>query len=779
MTSSRMHARRRLSLVVLAVSAAVTVRSAEAQNVVVSNGDSLANSTSGTIGWLTVSGTGPTGNPSTYSANAPLTLSGFSIYDSGVFNVNANVTNVFNTWGFGSIQDGTLNLNSGVLTAYDLNVTGSSTINRTAGGYDLNYLSLDGGASLDYKVGDSLSGGVSVANGSRLTLDRDLASGTSGYVYLMLSGTGALERNGHSFAINDLSLSGTASLAYTAADSITDSVQVSDGGSLSLEKSLSLTSSLSLSGSGALERNGHAWAADNLYLYSGAALTYGGSDSVVSQVWITDGQFTLQKPLAVTNQLYVSGTGAVLERNGNTVSTEYLIVTNGAALTLAGSDAVGQSVYVTSGGTLTLQQNLALSSTSGYTTINVSGQGSRLITGTFGYAADSLILGNGSETEDGPSLAYRPGDSITRDLTVNPGSSFTLERNLALSHYLWLGGTNALVTGSFSYAAASLDLSYGAALAYRPGDSVTQSVSVYAPSTLTLERNLSLNGGLYLSGADTLVTGSYSYAATDLTLGYGAALTYRSGDTVTEDVVVQDGATLTLERNLSLTGALDLTGSAALSRTTQTVAAHRLNLGNGATFAYSTGDAIASSIDVVGGSLALFRPLSLAEDLLLDGAGAFAANGNSYSVRNLDLLNGATAGFGSTDSISGYLGLSGSASMLTATSPLAILSLSIGGGSQLVLQDNFTGSGGPGLWGLSLAGDQKTLLDDYLAQGRILTTYSGTAPLSVTYDAGTDKTYVTAVPEPSTLVLAGLGVAGAIAAARRRRRLAAASATPA
>ena len=619
---------------------------ASAQTVTVADGDVQSNTTSASIDQLVVTGTGPLGNPSTYSADAPLTmLQDFTISDSGVFNINADVTT---NYGGGVSGGGVLNLNSGTLSSSGvLTVMGpAGSITRTGGAYSLGGLDLSDGASLDYTPADSVSFYVSMANGSRLTLGRDLDMTAAGGS-LNLSGTGALVRNGYSYAVESLNLSGTATLTYTGSDSISSYISVDDGGSLVLDKDLSISNALSLSGSAAFVPNGRNWSSDTLSLGAGATLSYGSGDNVTNTVTIYDGgTLSLQKDLDLGTSLQLNGATATLVRGGRSFSAVELLVTAGAGLTITGNDDITTSVTVSDGGQVTLEGHLVLSYTNTFatTSIMVTGSASSLVTGTFNYAAHQLSL------QDGPSLTYRPGDQITTGVSISNGSTLTLERDLVLDNTLWLTGSGALVTGTHAYAAANLILGNGATLDYRPGDD--------------------LNGSAYVWG----------------------------------------GATLALERDLSLASVLSLSGS-----------------------------------------------------------GALVANVHAYSVGSLLLQDGATAVFGAGDQISGYLNISGSGSGLLATSPLVLTSLSIGTGSLLSLANGFSGTGGPGAWALAVDGDQLTTLNNYLAQNLIAFIGDAGTPI---YDADTNKTYmITAVPEPSTVAMALAAIAcGGWSLWRRTRR---------
>ena len=81
----------------------------------------------------------------------------------------------------------------------------------------------------------------------------------------------------------------------------------------------------------------------------------------------------------------------------------------------------------------------------------------------------------------------------------------------------------------------------------------------------------------------------------------------------------------------------------------------------------------------------------------------------------------------------------------------------------------FTGTGAIADWGLRMTGDDTVFLDGLIRDG-LLT--AGLSPLSVIFDAGSNMTYVTAVPEidPNTAHGAVLLLVGALGLLERRLR---------
>ena len=103
-----------------------------AQNIVVSGGAVQSNSTPATYDSLQVYGTDGSSNPSTYNADAALTITGnLSANDSGVINVNADIS--VGTY-VSSYSGGVINLNTGTLTSTQgLSFEGVGSVTQTAG----------------------------------------------------------------------------------------------------------------------------------------------------------------------------------------------------------------------------------------------------------------------------------------------------------------------------------------------------------------------------------------------------------------------------------------------------------------------------------------------------------------------------------------------------------------------------------------------------------------------------------------------------------------------
>ena len=218
---------------------------------------------------------------------------------------------------------------------------------------------------------------------------------------------------------------------------------------------------------------------------------------------------------------------------------------------------------------------------------------------------------------------------------------------------------------------------------------------------------------LSLSGPGAFVRTAGGYDASHLQLS-DTSLSYTAADTVAVEAALSNGASLSISKNLALSGNLLLDGGSALTRSsgTETVAAAGLFLSGASSFAIKAGD----------------------------------------SFSTLDLTTGGSA---------------------TTASALALSSLTIDAGSALTLQA-FDGTQGSLTWGLRVDGNQQTLLASYLTGGRIVHGVTP-QPVSAIYDLATYGNvtfvgYVNAVPEPSTLAMVALAIAGVASARRATRR---------
>ena len=752
------------------------------QTIVVEGGAGQTNSTPATYDSIDVSGTDGSGNPSTYNANAALTLNGQLIArDYGVFNANADVS-----IGSGALalSDGIINLNSGTFSAPTIIVLGS--VNQVGGNYATGVLELYNGAALTYGAGDSITSEVRLDSGASLSLGRDLS------------------------VTENITLDGASTSLDAAGHAITTglSLSVTNGATLTLNQNLTVGGQLSVSSGGSIDRTTGTISAayftvDNAALdllvgdtfegrsrvaYGGvvngqagsslgALFAYGTNGSgdhatfnVNGDVTLADYGFALDGGIINLNSgtlsaqwLFCEGVGSVTQSGGNYATTR-LGLSTGAALTYNAGDSISD-VSLYSGAVLTLAKDLAISGR-----IAVDGAATTLDFADYNYAASSLTLSNSA------ALTYGTGDIITGDVSISDGATLTLAKDLAISDWLVVdGAATSFDSAGHHYAASFLTLSNGATLTFGSGDSITRDVSISSGATLTLTNDLAISGGLVVDGAATsLVSAGSNYAASSLNLSNGAALTFGGGDSITSDVSISNGATLTLTKDLALSSKFFLSSGGSIDRTSETISAAYFTVDN-ATFDLLTGDTFApdySSSVVNGGVVNASAGSSLGYlqaygtngngdratfnvngDVTL--AGAQAAYGGIINL-NSGTLSGALTlffyGAGSVNQAGGHyateiLGLSDGATLTYGTGDSIARHVSLSNGAALTLAKDLA------IYGDLAIGDATTSLDSagYNYAASSLTLYSNAA---LTYGIGDSITGDVDISDGATLTLA-------------------------
>lgn len=712
-------------------------RSTVAQDLDVANGTITGNSAAATFDRIFVSGTAADGTRSTYNADAPLTVNDHvTVFDAGIFNVNSPVTignyvvafsSASGTLPFGSVRLNT----SGTLLANEGYFQGAGSLVQAGGSYTLATLTLDNAGTIDYQTSDSITANVNLID-STLRLGRSLDVSS-----ISLAGPAAtLDTNGQTFSTSFLSVDSGAAFTLTSSGSINAGgfLLLSDG-SVTLDRDVSGLSQMQLIGSGATISGTGRYETVNLFASNGADVPFRAGDAITNFASISDATITVTGTTLSAGALFLSGSTAAVAGTGN-YAVQTLSLTNGASLIFDAADSV-RSYAEVANSTLVLDADLVTNQ------IYLTGSAAAL-TGTGNYSTAFLVV------SQVPTFSYRAGDSITGDVFLFD-AALTLDKTLELTGGLNLSGPAAGLVGTADYKVNSLSLSNNA-LAYDNGDSITGFVHVVS-GTLTLEKNLDLVGSLTLTAAS--LSGSGRYAAPNVVLT-SSTLAYRSGDSITSSVQLFDNAALILDRPLELTGFLSLSGTSTIggsgSFTTPTLFLAE------STLAYRAGDTISQTVSIVNGQLTLERDLVLTGPLSLNGPLAAISGTGLLAVNGLTVANGAALTARGGDAITGDVFLQSGGDLIAQT-PLSLRSLLIdaGVGSVLTLQ-SFTGTGPVGGWGLTLDGDRTTEIGSFLADGRILTPG---APDGVTtiFDAGSNRTFLVAVPEPTTLVMAAIAAA--------------------
>ena len=577
-----------------------------AQDIVVSGGAVQSNSSPATYHTLVVSGTDGSGNPSTYNADAPLTLYNLLAKNSGVFNANADVS-LDNASAY---DTGIINLNTGTLSAFrGLSFSGVDSVTRSAGNYSTNSLSLWDGATLGYGSGDSITSSVYIASGAALTLAKDL--NLSGYITVEDAAT-TLTLAGHALSVDALLVSRNATVTLDQNLTLSSYLDLTNGGSITrtsetisapffsvdnatldlLASDTFSPGSLSYVQNGALV-NAPAGTALGLLNVTGtngngdqATFNVNGDVSLVNASASSAGVINLNTgTLSASQGLSFDGVGSVTRSAGN-YSTIGLTLSNGASLGYDAGDTITSSVSLASGATLTLARDL-----------NVIGGI------TVDGAATSLIS---------------TGQAISAgSLSVNDSAAVTLDQNLTLSGYLNLTNGGSITRTSQTISALAFDVD-NATFDLLAGDT-------FSPGSLSYV----LDGAIVNAPAGTSI-GSLSVSGTN---GNGDRAMFNANGSITlTSAAVSSNGVLNLIAGTLSTPSLSLSGVGSAGQAGGHYDVTDLLLGGGATLAFGLGDSIDSlSVAGAGSLLDAFAPLTLSSLSLSNGGvlylGAFTGTG--------------------------------------------------------------------------------------------------------------------------------------------------------
>jgi hypothetical protein len=305
-----------------------------AETVVISDGSVGSNSIPETYDALEIYGTNVDGDRSTYNANAPLTLSeDLRAHDAGVFNAGADVTCGS---GVSAYRGGTINLDTGTLSALSLDFDGPNAVTSRGGHYATEALGLGSGATLSYGPDDSILYDVSLSTGASLTLARDLS--TSGYITIVGMST-ALTSAGHAITAGHL--------------------DVGNGAVLSLDQNLSLsTGALYLYSGGSIVRTTQTISAPSFYIEKASLDLLAADTFAPAETSVISGGLVNAPAGTVLGHVDVFGTNgnrATFNINGDVTLGSAAVSSDGVinfiagalstpSLSLSGAGSAGQAV---------------------------------------------------------------------------------------------------------------------------------------------------------------------------------------------------------------------------------------------------------------------------------------------------------------------------------------------------------------------------------------------------------------------------------------------------
>jgi len=559
--------------------AAMPGRGVVAQDISVTGGDVQSNSTSASYSSLTVSGTSAGGSPSTYTADAPLSVSPYliTVSDKGVFNANADVTNYWT-----QVINGVLNLNSGTLaSSYSLTLNGA-TVNQAGGHYAASQLDLSA-SSLTFNAGDSVGSYLYLSNAAQLTLAQNLST-----YQLGLSSGASILRTNQTMSLTTVAVN-NATLNLLAGDTLGVGSyynEISHGG---IVNTAAGAAGWSLGAGFDVRGVNPSNARSTLNVNGNATAVY---DMMASDAGIIN----LVSGTLSARSIVLSGAGALAQNGGHfAVTSGYLGIRDGAAVTYGPGDSLTTSVEIANGGNLTLGQDLSVG------TLTLRGASSSFTPAGHGFTAGSFLL------QDHATMTSVAGGTIANYLSVSEGSTYTLDRNLTLSDRLGVSSAGSIARTTQTISALAFDVN-DASLTLIAGDSFT------GPGS----QSRLMYGGVVSTAAGTILGSVQVYgrngANAPATLDIG-------GDTTAGQVLIQTGGVLQLRAGSLTASGLTLQTLGNVARSGGHYVVDTLALQSGATLDYGLGDSIGSlSIDGAGSLLDELSPLSVTS-LSVSGGG--------------------------------------------------------------------------------------------------------------------------------------------------------------
>jgi T5SS/PEP-CTERM-associated repeat protein len=524
--------------------------------------------------------------------------------------------------------------------------------------------------------------------------------------------------------------------------------------------------SVSVSGSGSTWNNsgtltiGNSGSENNLYISSGGT---------VRNTAATLGSTTNSSNNAVT----VSGSGSSWSNNGITIgsagSFNRLVVNTAAVVTSSGtvtlgtqSNSIGNTLQISDSSTVFNAGAITVGGNGSLNSLTLENGALSTLSGAFLVGSGPLSTNNGAIVTGSGTVLDAGGVTVghngsSNSLTVSIGGHINTTTSV-IGNLSASSNNRLLVTGSGSQLNNSSSITVGfqgaGTLTVANGGSVTASaISIASQSGSTGTLNLGA-----LGGSDTAGT----LGSSTITFGSGSgAINFNQSDTAT------------ISNKITGTGAVSQLGSGTTVLISSNNYSGTTAVSAGRLVVASTGALGSGSSNAVNSGGTLENHGAIAGATTLNSGGTLAGNGGTFgaiTIKAGSFLNWNVNSFTNTAGV-GWDQLSATNIDLTNLSPSGKLTIQIAGtsgignGGSLYTFNFFYGGTVSGFDTNNIIIDASALtLDSSLTGGTWAITETGTSGANTL-----NLTYTTAVPEPSTYALFGLGAVGLLMVLRRKK----------
>ena len=524
--------------------------------------------------------------------------------------------------------------------------------------------------------------------------------------------------------------------------------------------------SVSVSGSGSTWSNSGTLTIGNSGSENNLTISSGGT---VRNTTATIGSTTNSSNNAVT----VSGSASYWSNNGITIgssgSFNRLVVNTAAVVTSVGgvglgnqSNSIYNSLQISDSSTVFNANAITVGGNGSLNSLTLENGALSTLSGAFLVGSGPLSTNNGAVVTGSGTVLDAGGVTVghngsSNSLTVSSGGHINTTTSV-IGNLSASSNNRLLVTGSGSQLNNSSSITVGfqgaGTLTVANGGSVTASaISIASQSGSTGTLNLGA-----LGGSDTAGT----LGSSTITLGSGSgAINFNQSDTAT------------ISNKITGTGSVSQLGSGTTVLTSSNTYSGTTAVSAGRLVIASTGALGSGSSNAVNTSGTLENHGAIAGATTLNSGGTLAGNGGSFGALTIkagSFLNWNVNSFTNTAGV-GWDQLSATNLVLTNLSPSGKLTIQIAGtsgignGSSLYTFNFLYGGTVSGFDTNNIIIDTSALtLDSSLTGGTWAITETGTSGANTL-----NLTYTTAVPEPSTYALFGLGAIGMLMVLRRKR----------